>query len=77
MIELIVTCILSGTFIPPAGWTVVEVYTPNSNSMNLFYCNNGPCPVVQPNIKLTRTMQSGEIIEPPSGCQLQAKEKGR
>lgn len=75
MIELIVTCFLVVTFVPPTNWTVIEVFAPFPFGMisNRNYCN-GPCPEPIPYIKLARTMKIGETIEPPGGCQLQAKE---
>jgi len=84
MIELLVTCILSGVFIPPLGWTVVEAFVkpPYSTGMtlNMLACFDRQgsfirCPDPEPYVKLMRTMKIGEIVETPKGCTIQAVQK--
>ncbi len=79
MIELIVTCILSGLFVPPQGWTVVEVFVkdPYSWNMTAIACMDGKgnmtsCPDREPYIKLRRIVQPGEIVQPPKNCSIEA-----
>lgn len=84
MLELIVTCVLSGVFTPPSGWTVVEAFVKPPYSMgltlNLVGCADGrgnftACPDLEPYIKLRRTMKVGETVESPMGCKLEAISK--
>jgi len=85
MIEIILTCFLSaGIFIPPLDWTVLEIernacgsryVTPPASRLRgenrgiwLETCST--------RIKLTKTVEYFEVIEPPDGCEMQVGRKG-
>ena len=89
MIEIVLTCLLSGSFVPPTDWTLLEIISPpasayvrsSSRTVACFAVENG-CELaeaqglrsLQPSVRLKRTFKAGEKITLPlDRCSMETK----
>ena len=80
MIELLVTCYLlvNQEWIPPKGWTVTKVFTGGWNfalSVTPSSCGPDGCAIPKPYVVLKRTINNGERLSLPEGCQVEVTKR--